>query len=391
MSIEHIKNNQSKSILSQITEISGKIGAEISIMEVCGTHTVSIARHGIRSLIPPNIRLVSGPGCPVCVTSQGAIDAMIKIAEMPDCRVVTFGDMMRVPGTDGGSLMDRKGRGAKVNIVYSPMDALYIAQKYQDDLIVFLAVGFETTAPLIASVIKRASKEGVKNFTVFPAMKLIMPAIFSLLSQKDVMIDGLICPGHVSSVIGADVYEPVCSQFNAPCVIAGFDAHDILGAIRAILMQLLKIKENYNNNCYNDRYNDCHNREISTAKGKRTEVARVENLYRAVVDSHGNKRALSMIKEVFEHRDSVWRGLGIIEKSGLFLRDEYMDFCAISRLKIDVDEGCEHSMCRCKDILTGRISPPDCPLFKRACTPLNPFGPCMVSNEGACHAYYNYA
>ncbi|OCC16325.1 [NiFe] hydrogenase metallocenter assembly protein HypD [Dissulfuribacter thermophilus] len=331
----------------------------VRIMEVCGTHTMSIFQHGLRELFPEKLKMISGPGCPVCVTSQGDIDTMIGLSREPNCRLVSFGDMLRVPGSNG-SLRDAMAQGAKVHIVYSPMDALEIAKKFSDDEVVFLGIGFETTAPSIAATIIRAKKEKIKNFSVLSTMKLMPPALHSLFSQEDVEVDGLLCPGHVSAIIGARAYVPISEEFKIPCVIAGFEPADILAALILLI------------------------RQIKNGESK------VENAYERAVSWDGNERALEIVKKVFYPVDVTWRGIGVIPQSGLSIRKEFEEFCARKKLGLKIKELPEPKGCRCGEVLKGAITPPMCPLFKKACTPATPVGPCMVSSEGICHAYYRY-
>ncbi|HNX92675.1 MAG TPA: hydrogenase formation protein HypD [Syntrophomonas sp.] len=330
-----------------------------SLMEVCGTHTMAIARSGIRELLPPNIKLLSGPGCPVCVTSQGDIDAVILMVQQKDHILVTFGDMMRVPGTHS-SLQEERSQGADVRVAYSPLDALRVARENPNKEVVFLGIGFETTTPAIAITLEQARTEGLKNFSVFSLHKVVPPALELIFSDSDIKVDGLICPGHVSAVIGVKPYELLTEKYRKPCVITGFETLDILEGIYMLLQQLKK------------------------------EEARVEIQYSRVVKPEGNPIARRTIEQIFQPVPARWRGLGIIPASGLELRKEYADMDA--RLKFDIPEMEEVPIkgCACGEVLAGKITPPDCTLFGRACTPLKPIGPCMVSHEGSCAAYYRY-
>ncbi len=333
--------------------------ATVSLMEVCGTHTMAIAKSGIRELLPPNIKLLSGPGCPVCVTSQGDIDAVIEMARQKDIVLVTFGDMMRVPGTYS-SLQEERSQGADVRIAYSPLDALRVARENTDKEVVFLGIGFETTAPAIAITLEQARSEGLSNFSVFSLHKVVPPALELIFSDPNINVDGLICPGHVSVVIGVEPYEILAHKYKKPCVITGFETMDIL---EGIFMLLKQIKQG---------------------------DAQAEIQYRRVVKREGNLVARQSIEKVFKPVEARWRGLGVIPDSGLALREEFEHMDA--RLKFNIPDMEEMPIkgCACGEVLTGKINPPDCLLFGRACTPLNPVGPCMVSHEGSCAAYYRY-
>lgn len=333
--------------------------ASVTLMEVCGTHTMAIAKSGIRELLPPNIKLLSGPGCPVCVTSQGDIDTVIELVRQKDIVLVTFGDMMRVPGTYS-SLQEERSQGADIRIAYSPLDALRVARENADKEIVFLGIGFETTAPAIAVTLEQARSEGLGNFSVFSLHKVVPPALELIFSDPDINVDGLICPGHVSVVIGVEPYEILAQKHRKPCVITGFETMDILEGIYMLLKQI--------------KQGD----------------AQAEIQYRRVVKREGNLVARQSIEKVFKPVAARWRGLGVIPDSGLALREEFEHMDA--RLKFNLPEMEEIPIkgCACGEVLTGKISPLECLLFGRACTPLNPVGPCMVSHEGSCAAYYRY-
>ncbi|MFH0810951.1 MAG: hydrogenase formation protein HypD [Pseudomonadota bacterium] len=332
----------------------------VRLMEVCGTHTVGIFRHGIRNLLPETVTLISGPGCPVCVTSTTEIDQAISLAGQ-GCTVATFGDLMRVPGSRGTSLSLRKAEGADVRVVYSAFEALKLALAAPSRPVVLLAVGFETTAPTVAATLKEARRLGVKNFSIFCAHKTVPPALEALLRPGDLKIDGFICPGHVTSIIGIDPYRPLAAAHGTPCVVAGFEPVDILQTVLR-LVQLIE--------------------------AGRPEV---EVQYRRGVAPQGNPRALATMWEVFEAVEARWRGLGSIPGSGLAPRADYRAFDAAARYDLSVPEATEPKGCACGDVLRGIITPPQCPLFGRRCDPRNPVGPCMVSSEGTCAAYYNYA
>jgi hydrogenase expression/formation protein HypD len=335
--------------------------APIVLMEVCGTHTVAIRRTGLRSLLPERVRLVSGPGCPVCVTSQGTVDALVGLSRRRDLVVATFGDMVRVPGSES-SLEEEKARGAHVAVVYSVLEALDLARR-QEGTVVFAAVGFETTAPGTAVALQTARREGLANFLVLSAHKWIVPAMAALLEGGEVRIDGFLCPGHVSVIIGSRAYEPLAARHKRPCVVAGFTAEQVLAGVSAILGQLA------------------------------TGASCVENVYPEAVRPEGNPEALRRLEEVFERDDVVWRGLGKIGGSGMAVRTEYADFDAAGRLDLAWPPaeavGGEHG-CRCGDVLRGALEPHECPLFGGRCTPAHPVGPCMVSREGSCQAEYRY-
>lgn len=327
-------------------------GEEISIMEVCGTHTAGIAKCGIRSMISPKIRLISGPGCPVCVTVSSYIDQLCDMALTDAYEVVTFGDMMRVPGSRG-NLMDQKAKGGRVRMVYSPFDCMKLASENPETTYVFAAVGFETTAPIYALMIEQALREGIKNIRLLTSIKT-MPGAIEWICEKNSGIGGFIAPGHVSVITGSDAFVPIAQKYSVPFAIAGFDGEAILAAIYA-LIQL---------------------------KGQ----GRVVNLYPSVVIKEGNQNARERLARYFEPEDAGWRGMGEIASSGLYLRDEFAQFDAGSR---GLNDDRENAGCMCGEVLTG--SPPAaCPLFGKACTPENPKGACMVSLEGACHSWYGY-
>jgi len=329
------------------------------LMEVCGTHTMAIARSGLKALAPEGARLVSGPGCPVCVTPAEVIDLGIALAGEPDVVLCTFGDMVRVPGS-AGSLDEARARGADVRVVYSPRDCLEIAKEFKDRRVVFFAVGFETTQPGIAATVVEARESGVDNFFILPAMKLIPPALRALLQDKETRIDGFILPGHVSVVLGVEPYQFLADEFGRSGVIAGFEGEAILRAV---------------------------DRLIELIAGGRPAV---QNAYAGVVRPDGNARARELIAKVFEPADASWRGLGVIPASGLSLRPEYESFDA-SRFDVELPRSePTDSGCRCGEVLKGMIEPAECALFGKACLPDRPVGPCMVSAEGACQAHYRY-
>lgn len=330
-----------------------------TLMEVCGTHTVAIARNGIRGLMPEGVRLASGPGCPVCVTSNHDIDKVIALARVPEVTIATFGDMTRVPGSTS-SLLAEQAAGRSVEIVYSPLDALRLAQENPTRQIVFVGVGFETTTPLVAMAIKRARAMGLTNFTVYGAHKNMPGALEVIINDPALKLDALILPGHVSTIIGAEPYRFLAEKYGIPGVITGFEPVDVLQGIAMIMCQL--------------------------HEGR----AEIEIAYARGVMPEGNPVALAAIDEVFETCSATWRGLGEIPGSGYRIREEFADFDAMRRFQPDVEEVREHKGCRCGDVLRGIMAPSECPLFRKVCTPENPVGPCMVSSEGSCAAYYRY-
>ncbi len=332
---------------------------KINLMEVCGTHTMAIARSGLKKLLPKGVELISGPGCPVCVTPQEDIDRAVKIARREDVIMTTFGDMMRVPGASG-SLEDAARDGADVRVVFSPMDSLETAEKHPGKKVVFMGVGFETTSPTVAATVIEARKRKLKNYFVIPGFKLLFPALELLAGSEKLKIDGFICPGHVSVITGSVPYREVADKYRVPCVITGFEDADILKGISRLL------------------------RQISAGKSG------VEIEYRRAVTEKGNPRARRLLDEVFRPADSAWRGLGNIRSSGLRFRKEYSSFDAEKAFNIKVARSVIPKGCICGDILQGYRFPKDCKLFGKKCTPENPIGPCMVSSEGACAAVYKY-
>jgi len=341
-----------------MNEACKTLGRQINIMEVCGTHTVSIFRNGIRSILPKKLKLLSGPGCPVCVTSQGYIDIVLQLAERDDVLIATYGDMIRVPGK-GGSL-ETKQASANVKVVLSSEDALQLAKDNPEKKVVFVAVGFETTAPATAVVVKEAAAGSVENFCILSGHKLVVPAMRALVSEKNHNIDAFLCPGHVSVIIGYRSYAEIAERFGRPCVVAGFEPMQIIEGLAEICRQL--------------------------AVGK----AELKSVYTAVVTEQGNTTAQKIIAECFEPADGYWRGLGKIEKSTLKLKDKYSRFDAFKKFDITETPGEDASGCRCGEVLCGLIGPTDCGLFGKSCTPETPIGPCMVSSEGVCAAWFKY-
>jgi hydrogenase expression/formation protein HypD len=348
-----------KRALAEIKSLAADIAGPIRLMEVCGTHTVAIFRHGLRDLIPKNISLLSGPGCPVCVTPVRDVDLAIELSRSTEIILTTFGDMMRVPGSRK-SLYEARAEGADIRVVYSPMDALKTAGENPSKNVVFLATGFETTSPLIAATLSETQRTGRKNFYIHSAHKLVPPALKALLDSGDVLVDGFILPGHVSTIIGKAPYEFIPIEYKKPSVITGFEASEI---IRGILMLLRQI-----------------------ASGR----AEVEIEYTKAVRPEGNPKGISLIRKYFMVVNASWRGIGEIPKSGLLLKKEFKSFDAVSKFKVEIPPPREPKACSCGDILRGKKSPPECALFGRACTPERPVGACMVSTEGSCAAWYKY-
>ncbi len=343
-------------------EILGSVeaGRHYKVMEVCGGHTHSIYKYGVDDLLPANVELVHGPGCPVCVIPMGRVDDGIAIAREPGVIFTCFGDMMRVPGADG-TLLEAKAEGADVRMVYSPLDALRVARENPDREVVFFAIGFETTAPSTALTLKRAKAEGLRNFTVMCNHVLIVPPLRALLESPDLRLDGFVGPGHVATVVGARPFGFIPADYGKPVVIAGFEPLDILHAIQMILRQL--------------------------AAGR----CEVENQYTRVVPWEGNLKALEVMAEVFALRPHFeWRGLGFISQSALRLSDAYADWDAELRFSVPGVRVADPKACQCGEVLKGVIKPWECKVFGTACTPERPIGTCMVSSEGACAAYYNY-
>ncbi len=345
--------------LQRIRESAARLNRPVQLMEVCGTHTMAAFRTGLRSLLPATVRLLSGPGCPVCVTPNRFVDTAIELARQPNTMVATFGDMLRVPGTRA-SLETVRAQGGNVRVVYSALDALVWARAHPSVEVVFLGVGFETTAPGTAWAIQDAVKTA-PNFSVLCGHKTMPQAMAALLRSGEMRIDGFLCPGHVSVVIGADAYVPLAREFHVPCVVSGFEAEDMLEAIALLLKQV--------------------------EEGR----AQVEIQYRRAVSPSGNARAWEAICQVFEPCDAEWRGLGRIPGSGLGIASRHKSADAEARFaSVSVPPSVEPKGCLCGDVLRGVKQPPDCPLFDKVCTPSHPVGACMVSSEGTCAAYYRY-
>lgn len=345
--------------LEEVTASVSRIGRRVQIMEVCGTHTVSFFRSGIRSMLPPDLRLISGPGCPVCVTAQRHIDAAIELESRPGLTIATYGDMLRVPGRRG-SLESLRSAGADVRVVQSAMKALEWAGSHPTRQVVFLGVGFETTAPATAAAVLAAKRDAIKNFSVLMCHKLVVPAMTALLRGQRVALDGFLCPGHVSVIIGAKAYRPLVQRFSKPCVVAGFESSQLaLGLLHLV-------------------------RQIEGG------AARLENVYSGVVHEIGNRTARALMRRVFVVADAPWRAMGVIPRSGLELAHAYRAFDALERFGIALGEDHDPPACRCGEVIQGVATPEDCPLFGHGCTPRTPIGPCMVSGEGTCGAWYRF-
>jgi hydrogenase expression/formation protein HypD len=359
--MEHLDEYRDAEICRQLSDrIAGASGdREITLMEVCGTHTMAIFQYGLKGLLPPNIHLLSGPGCPVCVTPNEYLDRAIAYCRREDVLVATFGDMLRVPGSRS-SLIRERGAGGQVQLVYSPADALELARRHADKKVVFLGIGFETTSPLVAAVLADARQEERNNFFVLAGNKILPPALRSLVKDEQLGLQGLICPGHVSAVTGKAIYRFLAREEGIACVISGFEPTDIMQSILMLVQQIVG------------------------------EQARVENQYRRVVPDEGNPRALALLEEVFQAEDSEWRGLGLIADSGLSIRTSYRDHDAEFAVPVEIEPPSEHAGCICGLILRGRKRPVDCDLFADTCTPEHPVGACMVSSEGTCAAQYRY-
>jgi len=358
--MKHIGEYSDRELCQKLSAKIWSLGKRpIRLMEVCGSHTMTILKYGIQQQLPENIRLLSGPGCPVCVTVQKDIDKFIKAAEIEQVIITAFSDLMRIPGTTS-SLRKKRSEGVDVRVVYSSIDSLRIAEEHPDRVVILPGVGFETTAPTIAAAILEAARKRLKNFFVISTHKLMPPVLQLLMEDKNVFAHGFICPGHVSTIIGAGAYIPLVKNYHIPCVIAGFEPADVLYGIYLLVEQI----ENG--------------------------FARVDIAYKRGVTFEGNGKARNIMNQVFTVCDANWRGFGIIPNSGLKIDERYEDFDAEKRFNLNVETTTEPLNCICGEILGGRRIPLDCLLFRKICTPENPMGPCMVSTEGACAAYYKY-
>jgi hydrogenase expression/formation protein HypD len=361
--MKYIDEFRNKKLVENIAAKIKKIAlsSKINIMEVCGTHTQSFRRFGLDKMLPFSLKLISGPGCPVCVCHQEYIDQAIALAKLKDIIILTFGDMLRVPGTRT-TLEKEKSEASDVRVVYSAWDSLKIAQKNPQKKVIFLAVGFETTAPTIALTLKVAKKKKIANLFFLSGLKLIPPAMQALLRDPRIKIDGFLCPGHVSTIIGIKPYAFIPKRYKIGCCVTGFEPLDILEGIYLLLQQIINKKPG------------------------------VANQYVRVVTKEGNLEAKRVMSSVFQAYDADWRGLGLIPKSGLKIKKEFARFDAekVFPINLVTRHPLPATRCRCADILKGIISPLECPLFSKTCSPDNPLGPCMVSREGACNAYYRY-
>jgi hydrogenase expression/formation protein HypD len=345
-------------IKDMIKEIQQSSIKNINIMEVCGTHTEAISKLGIRQLVKPTISLLSGPGCPVCVTSEAYMDAAIDLAKQPNIILTTFGDMMRVRGSRE-NLTEQKQQGKDIRVLYSPLDSITLAQENKDKEIVFLSVGFETTAPLIALAIKTSQQKNIRNISFLIGLKRMEQALHHILSGNNHNIQGLICPGHVAAVKGEEYFEFIVERYNIPTVIAGFEALDIVGALYFLIKQQGQAKKTF------------------------------KNLYRSCVTPKGNKTANELMEEVFTSCVGQWRAIGNIEASGFSLRANYKNYDAAERFGVKFHEKLAKT-CICSEILLGKKLPNRCEFFGKICTPEQPVGPCMVSSEGTCSIFYKY-
>jgi len=350
---------QSGLVAGLVSSIGRHATKKARFMEFCGGHTVAIMKSGLRQLLPPTLTLTSGPGCPVCVTDNADLDKAIALAGLPNVIVASFGDMLRVPGSRS-SLQEAKAAGGDVRIVYSTLDALALARANPKKSVVFLGIGFETTAPTVAASVLRAAGEGLNNYHVFSRHKLCPPVIKALLDSGEVNLQGLICPGHVSAVIGSRPWEFIARDYGIPCVVSGFEPLDILQCIDMLAQQVTR------------------------------DEARVEIAYRRGVTPDGNLTAIKIMERVFEPAPACWRGIGEVAASGLKLRPEFERFDAELNFEFDPGPTITHKGCLCGDVLRGVKTPSQCTLFRRVCTPLSPVGPCMVSSEGSCAAHYHY-
>lgn len=331
------------------------------LMEVCGTHTMALARTGVRQLLPPQVQLISGPGCPVCVTPAGVMDEVLRLAALPGVTLTTYGDLMRVPGSKPGfDLRRQKALGADIQVVYSPMDALELAQSHPTRQVIFLGVGFETTAPGTALAVLEAQRRGIKNFSLLCLLKATPPALRALLGQEDFRVDGFLCPGHVATILGADAFQFLPQEYEKPAVVAGFEAGDLVASLHLLITQV------------------------------KDHTPKLENEYTRAVSPQGNPMAQQVMAQVLEPKDDTWRGLGDIPNSGFGLKAEFAAYDAAARFGFSPVAQSAPSPCRCGDVICGRIGPRQCPLFGTVCSPDTPVGPCMVSGEGACAAAYLY-
>ncbi len=361
--IDGFRNSRAAHAITELIRRNGLLleeqGMEARLMEVCGSHTMSIGRYGIRGILPDNVKLLSGPGCPVCVTDAAYIDAAVELAGR-GITIATFGDMLKVPGSRK-TLADARSAGGDIHVCYSPLDAFKLADANPAREVVFLGIGFETTVPPVISLVKKAVASSLKNISVLAAFKLVPPALEALAADDEVAVNGFLLPAHVSAVIGSEAYAGFVDEYHLPCVIAGFEPLDILLGLKGLLEQLAEGKSN------------------------------LENQYTRVVTASGNRLALELMNEYLEPADASWRGIGTIPSSGLALREIFSEFDAAKRFGVSTTGGTPDRRCRCGDVLRGIITPDQCPLMGTECTPGFPVGPCMVSSEGSCAAHYRYS
>lgn len=358
--MKYVEEFRDPELVGQLAQaIAHKSTRPVRFMELCGTHTMAIARHGLTALLPPTVELVSGPGCPVCVTATEEIDRAVKLARTPGVTVATFGDLIRVPGSHS-SLARERAAGASVEVVYSPLDAIGLALADTSRQVVFLGIGFETTAPTVAASLIMAQRKGVTNFSVLAAHKLLPPALTALLSGPALGLSGFLCPGHVTTIIGTRAYQAVARDHGLACVVSGFEPADVMASILMLVNQVEEGRPG------------------------------VEIQYGRAVAAAGNPQARELMDQVFAPVDAPWRGLGVIPQSGLDPAGDFAAFDARKRFDLEVPPALDHPGCRCGDVLRGLIKPPQCKLFAAACNPSEPVGPCMVSMEGTCAAWYKY-
>lgn len=357
--MKYISEYRDRELVQRLAEEIRTLSSKrLNFMEVCGGHTMALHKFGLPSLLPENIRLLSGPGCPVCVTDKRYIDRALAYSRLSGTIITTFGDLMRVPGSRS-TLAKERSRGADIRTVYSSLEALEIAKENPAKQVIFLGIGFETTAPTSAAVILEAAKGGVKNFLLLSAHKVMPPAMAALIDEG-IPINGYLCPGHVSAITGTAIYEPLTRNYGVSCVISGFEPVDMMLSLKMLIAQ------------------------------QEAERPAVEIQYSRAVKAEGNRKAQEMMAEVFEPRDDWWRGLGVLAESGLGVREAYRQHDAETMLAVEVEETIEIPGCICGEILKGLRTPKECALFAKTCTPSEPVGACMVSNEGACAAYYRY-
>jgi len=347
-----------EAVIEKAKEFEQRFGRKPVFMEVCGSHTMALARTGVKHCLKDVVNLISGPGCPVCVTDQRSIDAMISLAEGQNRIICTFGDMMRVPGSKK-TLLDSKISGKDIRVLYSPVDAVKVAQANPEKEVIFLGVGFETTIPILTLMVGEAEKLGLENFSIWMTTKMVEPVLRYLLDTAEVNLDGFLLPGHVSIVLGEDAYQYLVDEYHISGVITGFETAEMLAGIYKLI-------------------------DLSL-----TGTVAIENNYPAVVSKRGNPVIHQWLNKYLNECDEAWRGMGVIPKSGLDLKPEYDKYNAKKRFKVEVGEP-RQTKCRCGEVIRGIISPNQCPLFGKACHPVNPIGPCMVSAEGSCAAYYQY-